>query len=113
MATAMAMAKKMDISIQMNRHAFAVFLGFIGGIIPNNKSNIYPPLMGSIFAILFSKIVFGDYDKDYQWSLSDLLFVIINGSEGFIGGLVSDNFFKHAQLVLKNIVSCLRKETHD
>jgi hypothetical protein len=90
----MVMIKKMVINTQMNRHTFALLLGFIGGMIPNNKSNIYPPLMGSIFAILFSKIVFGDYDKGYQWSFSDLLFLIINGGEGFIGGLISDKIVK-------------------
>ena len=79
--------------MNIQRDIFAVFLGFIGGIIPNNKSNIYPPLMGSIFAILFSKIVFGDYDKGYQWSFSDLLFFIVNGCEGFIGGLISNYLY--------------------
>ena len=64
------------------RHIFALFCGFISAIIPNNKSNIYPPLLGAIFAILFTKIVFGDYDAGYQWTVSDIVFTIVVGGEG-------------------------------
>jgi hypothetical protein len=74
----------------IERHIFAFVCGLIAGIIPNNKSNIYPPLLGVIFAILFSKIVFGDYDRGYQWTFSDILFVLIVGAEGAIGAWISN-----------------------
>ena len=45
--------------------------------------------MGVIFALLFSKILVGDYDTGYQWTYSDILFVLIVGTEGFIGAWIS------------------------
>ena len=39
------------------RILLASILGFIGGVIPNDKSNIHPVLMGAIFALLFTKKV--------------------------------------------------------
>lgn len=76
--------------MEIQRHIFALFCGTIAYIIPNNKSNIYPPLLGLIFAILFTKIVFGDYDKGYQWTSSDILFFFIVGSEGALGTLLTE-----------------------
>lgn len=76
----------------MIRHIFALACGIIAGLIPNDKSNIDPRILGSIFAILFTKIVFGDYDKGYQWSTSDILFVIIVGGEGSIGAWISTKY---------------------
>ena len=76
----------------MIRHIFALVCGIIAGLIPNDKSNIDPRILGSIFAILFTKIVFGDYDKGYQWSTSDILFVIIVGGEGAIGAWISAKY---------------------
>ena len=76
----------------MIRHIFALVCGIIAGLIPNDKSNIDPRILGSIFAILFTKIVFGDYDKGYQWSTSDILFVIIVGGEGAIGAWISTKY---------------------
>ena len=45
--------------------------------------------MGVIFALLFSKILVGDYDTGYQWTYSDTLFLLIVGTEGFIGAWIS------------------------
>jgi hypothetical protein len=75
--------------IETGRHILAISLGFIGGLIPNKKSNINHLLMGVIFALLFSKILVGDYDTGYQWTYSDILFVLIVGTEGFIGAWIS------------------------
>lgn len=75
----------------MERHIFAIVCGLIAGIVPNEKSNIDPRLLGAIFAILFSKIVFGDYDRGYQWTLKDIAFVIIVGTEGAFGAWVSSS----------------------
>ena len=75
--------------IETGRHILAISLGFIGGLIPNKKSNINHLLMGIIFALLFSKILVGDYDTGYQWTYSDILFILIVGTEGFIGAWIS------------------------
>jgi hypothetical protein len=69
----------------IERNAFALLCGLIGGIIPNNKSNINPVLMGFILSILVTKIIYGDYDKGYQWSINDIYFVIVVGGLGSFG----------------------------
>jgi hypothetical protein len=71
------------------RHLFAFGIGFLGGLIPNHKSNIHPLVMGVILAILLTKIVFGDYDLGYQWSVYDVLFGLIVGAEGAFGAWIS------------------------
>lgn len=77
----------------MERHILAVTAGFLGGLIPNKKSNIHPLLMGFLLAILLTKILFGDYDTGYQWSFSDILFVAVVGGEGVLGAFLSSSFF--------------------
>ena len=69
----------------MQRHLLAISSGVVGGLVPNEKSNIHPFLMGAILAILLTKIIFGDYDKGYRWSFSDILFLLVTGSEGALG----------------------------
>ena len=76
------------------QHIFSIACGLVAGIIPNTKSNIHPLLLGVIFAILFTKIVFGDYDKGYKWTPSDLLFVLIVGSEGALGAWITSTQIK-------------------
>jgi hypothetical protein len=41
--------------------------------------------MGVILAILVTKVLVGDYDTWYQWTLSDIVFVIVTSAEGLIG----------------------------
>jgi hypothetical protein len=77
----------------MERHLLALGMGLIGGLIPNTKSNIHPFLMGAILALLTTKVVFGDYDTGYQWSLSDIVFLIVVGGEGVLGAFLSSRFF--------------------
>ena len=72
-----------------NRHIIALVAGFIGGLIPNNKSNIHPLLMGAILAILSTKVLVGDYDRGYQWTRSDILFIAVTSIEGIIGATIS------------------------
>ena len=67
------------------RNAFAIFCGIIASLIPNNKSNIHPVLMGIILSILLTKIVYGDYDRGYTWSVNDIYFVFVVGSFGAFG----------------------------
>lgn len=71
--------------MEVKRHLFAIGAGMVGGLIPNDKSNIHPLLMGCILAILGTKVLFGDYDFGYQWTTSDILFVLIVGGEGALG----------------------------
>lgn len=71
------------------RDIFTFLCGLIAGLVPNKKSNIHPVLLGVIFGILFTKIVFGDYDTGYQWTLSDVSFVFITAAEGALGALIS------------------------
>ncbi len=100
----------------LRRNFFAFIIGCIAGFIPNNKSNIPPYLLGIIFAILATKIVYGsglqgaaspnafggDYDIGYQWfssqynwepnasrSQADIIFLIVIGSLGAAGAELS------------------------
>ena len=67
------------------RNVFAVLCGLVAYLIPNNKSNIHPVIMGIILSIFLTKIVYGDYDKGYQWSVNDIYFVLVVGGLGAIG----------------------------
>jgi len=73
-----------------NRHILAFLAGAIGGIIPNNKSNIHPLLMGAIIAVLAVKVLIGDYDRGYQWSSSDIVFALITITEGALGAKLAN-----------------------
>ncbi len=72
----------------LRRNLFALTTGGIAGFIPNDKSNIPSPILGIIFAILATKILYGDYDIGYQWSVSDIFFLIVVGSLGAFGAFV-------------------------
>ena len=71
------------------RNAFALFCGIIASLIPNHKSNIPPVLMGNILSILLTKIVYGDYDRGYTWSVNDIYFVVMVGSLVAFGAWLS------------------------
>lgn len=73
----------------LNRHIVAIIAGMVGGLIPNDKSNIHPLLMGAILAVLSTKVLVGDYDKGYQWTVSDILFLAVTASEGAFGAIIS------------------------
>ena len=75
--------------LDWKRHLLALAFGFFGGLLPNKKSNIHPLLMGFILAILATKVVFGDYDTGYAWTRRDIIFVLIVGGEGALGGYLS------------------------
>lgn len=70
------------------RHLLAIASGIIGGSIPNNFSNINHILLGSIFAILFVKIIYGDYDNGYKWTKFDIIFWFITLLEGAFGAYI-------------------------
>ena len=73
----------------IERNGFAIACGVIAFMIPNNNSNIHPVLMGIILSILATKIVYGDYDKGYQWSKKDIFFVIVVGGFGALGAYIT------------------------
>jgi hypothetical protein len=74
---------------------FAFACGAIAYMIPNNKSNIHPILMGIILSILATKVVYGDYDKGYQWSINDIYFGIVVGGIGAIGATSIERLHNH------------------
>ena len=41
--------------------------------------------MGGILAILVTKVLVGDYDTGYQWTLSDIVFLVVTSAEGLLG----------------------------
>lgn len=66
------------------RHILALSAGVVGSFLPNDKSNSSPLINGAIFAAIVVKLLYGDYDKGYIWSLSDIVFWIITAIEGLI-----------------------------
>lgn len=68
-----------------SRQLLALGAGLVGGFVPNNHSNIHPLLMGAILAVLLVKILFGDYDRGYQWTVSDIGFLTLIGGIGALG----------------------------
>jgi len=70
------------------RHLLAFASGILGGSLNNQKSNMHPLLIGAILAGLIVKIIYGDYDVGYQWTLSDILFWSVTIIEGVIGAML-------------------------
>ena len=77
-----------------NRHLVAIASGILGGVLPNKRSNIHPLFMGCLLSLLFSKILFGDYDKGYNFTISDVLFFVVVGAEGVLGAYITELFPK-------------------
>jgi hypothetical protein len=75
------------------RFISAALFGFLGGLMPNDNSNIHPVLLGIIFALLFTKIIFGDFDKGYQWSFFDLHFILLIGGIGGFTAFLASKFY--------------------
>lgn len=67
------------------RHLVAIASGILGGAIPNQKSNIHPFLLGAVFALLIVKLLYGDYDRGFQFSGADIIFLLVIGLEGVLG----------------------------
>ena len=78
--------------LEPKRHLLALASGILGGAIPNVKSNIHPFLLGSLLALLIVKLVYGDYDIGFQFSLEDLIFVLVIGLEGALGAWILTRF---------------------
>lgn len=72
--------------------SFAVFSGFLGAMIPNDKSSIPRWLMAVLVGVITVKVVYGDFDKGYQWSKSDLIFYPLVSLLALIGYYLSTNY---------------------
>jgi len=71
--------------------SLGIFAGFLGGLIPNDKSNIPRWMMAILVGVLTLKVVYGDFDKGFQWSGSDLIFYPLAGLLALIGYYMSKN----------------------
>ena len=63
--------------------------GYVGALIPNEKSNIPPLLLSVIFGCVVSKVIYGDFDIGYTWTTSDILYWTVTILESLIGGLLA------------------------
>lgn len=77
---------------QINRHIVAMLSGVLGGLIPNDKSNIHPLVMGAILAVLAVKVLIGDYDPGYQWTWNDVVFATTTIFEGALGARLANKY---------------------
>ena len=64
-------------------------VGYLATLIPNNKSNIHPLVASGIFGLLFSKIVFGDWDRGFQFTYLDIVYSITIIFFAILGGMLS------------------------
>jgi len=63
-----------------------IIFGFIGALLQNRKSNMHPLLGAVILGGFMSKSLYGDWDKGYKWTISDIAFWIATIVESLIGG---------------------------
>jgi hypothetical protein len=63
--------------------------GFLGALIPNKLSNIPHLLMSVIIGSLLSKTIYGDFDRGYQWSYSDIYYWFVTIIESLFGGCIA------------------------
>ena len=67
------------------RHILAVSSGVLGGSFLHKKSQISGFVLGAMLDILIVKLIIGDLDKGFQFSVYDILFLVVFGLEGFLG----------------------------
>ena len=64
-------------------------VGYLATLIPNKKSNIHPLIASAIFGLLFAKIVFGDWDRGFQFTYLDIVYSIMVIFFAILGGMMS------------------------
>ena len=64
-------------------------VGYLATLIPNKKSNIHPLVASGIFGLLFAKIVFGDWDRGFQFTYLDIVYGIAVIFSAVLGGIIS------------------------
>jgi len=77
--------------LSQNKHNYVQVIatiigGFIGALLPNKLSNIPHLLMAVIIGSLASKVIYGDFDIGYQWTISDIYYWFITIIESLVGG---------------------------
>lgn len=80
--------------LQLKRHVLAIACGILGGTLPNNNSNANPFIIGALLSAFIVKMVYGDYDNGYKWTLSDLVFWTVTILEGILGAFII-NYLEH------------------
>ena len=80
--------------MNQNQHNYTQVLstmvgGYIGALIPNKLSNIPPLVLSIILGSLVSKVIYGDFDMGYQWTLSDIYYWMITILESLLGGYIA------------------------
>jgi len=68
---------------------FNVISGYLAGSLQHKKSNIHPLLLGAIVGFLSRKVVYGDYDRGYRWTIYDFLFLIMSVLLGVFGAFLA------------------------
>ena len=64
-----------------------IIFGYLGALLPNKNSNI-PRIFSAIcLGSFMSKVLYGDWDKGYKWTISDIFYWIITILETIIGGI--------------------------
>ena len=66
-----------------------ILFGIIGAIIQSPKSNIHPLLGAVLLGSFMSKSLYGDWDRGYNWTISDIFYWIATIVEALIGGLIA------------------------
>ena len=64
-------------------------VGYLATLIPNKKSNIHPLVASAIFGLLFAKIVFGDWDRGFQFTYLDIFYSMAVIFSAILGGIAS------------------------
>jgi len=64
-------------------------VGYLATLIPNKKSNIHPLVASAIFGLLFAKIVFGDWDRGFQFTYLDIFYSMAVIFSAVLGGIAS------------------------
>lgn len=72
----------------INQIIITILFGYLGAFIQSKKSNIPPLLAAAILGTFISKSIYGDWDLGYQWSISDIFFLLASICESLIGGII-------------------------
>ena len=75
--------------MQTNLYISTFMVGYLAASTPSKKSNIHPLLASALIGLLYAKLVFGDWDKGFQFTVSDILFGIIIILCALLGGILS------------------------
>ena len=75
--------------MQLKLFISTFMIGYLATLIPNKKSNIHPLFASAIFGLLFAKIVFGDWDRGFQFTYLDIIYSMMVIFSAVLGGMLS------------------------